>query len=785
MRALALFLAAACVQAHAAPFDKGGVLGVGARDAAMAGAVVAGEDGAEAIWWNPAGIDVRPDYDTSIDYGDLQGGRQFDTAFSHRGVLLPASLGYGIGYLHSGEPLDIADQETALGLAFPFTQDGSVVAGFDVRSLQETVSHADASGYGLDLGMRYKAPLGLAPLTLGLAARDIQAGLSWSQGGAESLPEQLFQAGAQWKLDALSRVEFDSEYESDPLDPERNDSGFKVGFERSWNLERYGLSRVAALRLGYLQSSGIRPTALGGAFTVGAGLQAWGWSLDYALTQSVSSLGASQRVALQWDFAPASIASQARPPYALEAKEAPAPAPRPAPSPLPTPAAAPGPAVAAQPLAVTLSATPALFNPRQQGANIVFTVGAPAVLSSAAGSLLRVLGPDGSALAEKAMPGVPGSFSWDGRRKGGAWADPGAYRATLGIWDAFGVTLASAEAPFRLELGTGKLLLQAQQAAFAPLPRSTRPQARLLVSYDGYDAVHWTFTVRRQGLDRPLRVLAGRALPDELAWNGLDARHRRAPDGAYALELQVLTKGGSTATAQALVQVDTRRPEMALDSAPRVFAVEGAAPGLTLRLGARGAADGVLKWSLKLETRDGRALRSFGGPGAPPSTQFWDGRSESGAAVAGGSLVYADFRVEMQSGAVADPPRLALASRLEDPKLPFRVPLGTVHFDAGDDGISVDEFAALKEAAAAVKKYNSEYAVQVLGHAEAGEAAHSAQSELELSFLRANAVRDYLVDNEGLDKGRVRASGLGDLEAAAGEGTTDRRRRVEIILYVK
>ena len=84
----------------------------------------------------------------------------------------------------------------------------------------------------------------------------------------------------------------------------------------------------------------------------------------------------------------------------------------------------------------------------------------------------------------------------------------------------------------------------------------------------------------------------------------------------------------------------------------------------------------------------------------------------------------------------------------------------------------------------AVKKYSSDYVVQVIGHAAPGESGAAGLGELELSFLRAKAVRDYLVDSEGLDGARVRAVGEGS-ERPLGASDKDRDRRVEVILYAQ
>jgi outer membrane protein OmpA-like peptidoglycan-associated protein len=353
------------------------------------------------------------------------------------------------------------------------------------------------------------------------------------------------------------------------------------------------------------------------------------------------------------------------------------------------------------------------------------------------------------------------------------------------VWDAAGTTLASAQTQFKLELGTGALRLSLEDDSFAPLARSARPQARMDVAYDGSDAQRWIFSVRREGQDRALRVISGRALPARLEWNGLDRAGRRAPDGDYLLDLAVLTRAGLTQTAEARVSVDTRRPTLSLQTDTRVFRPGAEGQGLSLTLGLAGDVEAAARWTLRFESLVGRPLKTFGGEGVPPATVVWNGLDERGDPVPGGALYYADFSVETDSGALATLPRLSVASRLEEPTLPFRVPLATVHFQPGDEMVSPEEQTVLHEAAAAVKKYNSDYVVLVLGHAETSEGPQSLRGGLELSFLRAGAVRDYLLGTEGLDPKRVKASGLGDAEASPAGGGAGRQRRVEVILYVQ
>lgn len=662
MRWAPILLAFCAVGLQAAPFDKGSLLGTGARAAGQAGAVAARPDLAEALWWNPAGLGLRRDYQLNLGYGDVLGGQRFDTAFSHRGWLPAAELGYGLGWRGVAFPVDVAEQEFAGGVAFPFTADGRLQVGLALRALQARVLDRRAAGYGVDLGLHYSAPAPVEGLSVGLAARDMQAALEWPA-GPRSDPAQLFQLGVAWRFDAWSSVEFGSEFAADPSQAGRDAQGFKLGGERWWDWDRYGLKRLVALRLGYLQSSALAPQALGGQFSAGASLQHQGLSLDYAFTQASGAFGATHRVGLEFAFGGGG-------------------------SPTPTPTAAPTRAPVRTP-----TATPTPSPPR-----------------------------------------------------------PGALR------------------------------LDPESDIFAPMAQSVRQQARLNVAYQGSAVQRWTLRVSRAGQAQALRTLSGRELPRVLAWDGRDDAGQTVADGAYSLVLQAVDEAGRTLNARTEVNVDTRRPRLELDARPRVFRPsEG---GISFGLGLSGEAGIPLRWTLTVAALDGQALKTFEGAGAPPAELSWDGRDAQGRPLEPGRLHFADFKVEMESGALAALPRLPLAALHAEPELPFRVPLQSLRFGQGEAAIALEDYAGLKEAAGAVKQYSSDYVLMVEGHAMEGESGSGGQDGLELSFRRAQAVADYLVESEGLDRARVRVSGFGETAPLQG-AEPERRRRADLILYAR
>jgi outer membrane protein OmpA-like peptidoglycan-associated protein len=688
-----------------------------------------------------------------------------------RGWLEALDLGYGLGYRHVGFRNAASEEELGLGLAFPFTQDRRLNLGLALRALQSRlgVPGVDARGYGLDLGVGYHPPFFSDALRFGLAIRDFQSELNWST-GVDANPVQLLQAGVAWNFDPDASIEFDSEMASDPATGSPSGQGFKLGAERWWDLKHYGLKHLAALRLGYYQSSALAPSALGGLLNFGLGIQYQGLSVDYAFGQDVSTLGPTHRVSAAYRFG----------------GEA---GPRPSATPSPTP----GTLEPAAPLSLKLEAAEAVFRPLSGAARQTLTLKATGSQDAVEQTHFEIQPLQGASFYAESRRGLPLDWSWDGRQQSGAWAAAGAYRAQISAVDAQGRTLAAAQASFRLDLGSGPgLRLLPEADIFAPIGQSERRTANLAVGYQGTDVSRWTLNIFRESAPaRPLRILRGRKLPAKLSWDGFNSKGARVPDGGYRLQLVLERSGGGPLTAETRLDVDTRRPNLDLSADPKVFEPKSGPNAVTFGLGQGDGAGGGIpaRWSLSVETLTGKKLKSFGGKGSPPPQVLWNGTDEGGKAVPGGALYYVDFTVAMESGALARLPRVTLASNLAEPTQPFKVTLQTLHFEEGEEGIPLEEFPGLREAAAAIKKSATDYVVLVGGYAAPGESGKAGLGELELSFLRAKSVRDFLVDSEGLPADKVKVQGHGAKAPAAGSEASPaaraQARSAEVIIYAQ
>lgn len=107
-----------------------------------------------------------------------------------------------------------------------------------------------------------------------------------------------------------------------------------------------------------------------------------------------------------------------------------------------------------------------------------------------------------------------------------------------------------------------------------------------------------------------------------------------------------------------------------------------------------------------------------------------------------------------------------------------------VLFDSGKAKIREEGLSALEKTASVLKKVDNDISVE--GHTDNIPIKYSGwKSNWELSAARALSVLHFLVEDEGLDPGKVSATGYGEYRPVAGNNTEEGRqknRRVEIIV---
>lgn len=103
-----------------------------------------------------------------------------------------------------------------------------------------------------------------------------------------------------------------------------------------------------------------------------------------------------------------------------------------------------------------------------------------------------------------------------------------------------------------------------------------------------------------------------------------------------------------------------------------------------------------------------------------------------------------------------------------------------IYFDSGKDIVKAESYGSLNEIAKVLKE-NPTVRIKIVGHTDAdGDAA----ANLELSKRRAQNVKNSLVNDFGIDAGRIETEGMGETQPIAGNDTAENKsknRRVEFI----
>lgn len=140
-------------------------LGIGARPVAMGNAFNAVSDDGNALFWNPAGLGISPDFHLTGMGMNMLG---FVNYFS-LGTLIPAGdyggLGIGLSYLYAQDTrYDETGQEQGtftnsdllggIGYAYPFIQ--SLSGGASLKFVRSQLAEYDAYSFISDVGLIYK-----------------------------------------------------------------------------------------------------------------------------------------------------------------------------------------------------------------------------------------------------------------------------------------------------------------------------------------------------------------------------------------------------------------------------------------------------------------------------------------------------------------------------------------------------------------------------------------------------------------------------------------------------
>ena len=265
------------------------LLPVGGRAVGLGQAVVAGVDGSEAVWWNPAGLARQEKRELAIHHSQPF----FDASEDALTIVVPSSL-LGVIAL-SANILDFGDEQqtdvagnpigTITTQSFVFAGSYATAvgtrlnAGINYKVLQFRVNcsagcppgvGANATSSAIDLGVQYDLR-GIAPVTVGAAVRNLGPSLQVNDNPqSDALPARVH-LGLRWRARAIERRAAGTEIALAGDVVDRFGAGaasWRTGIDATWR-------KRASLRAGYVFD---RSEASGPA--IGFGLRQGGLIVD-------------------------------------------------------------------------------------------------------------------------------------------------------------------------------------------------------------------------------------------------------------------------------------------------------------------------------------------------------------------------------------------------------------------------------------------------------------------------------------------------------------------------
>ena len=267
--------------------------GSGARALSMGKAVAASPQGAESLYWNPAGLGLPFRTKAAASYVRLfEGGNLSELSFAQS---LAAPIGFGASILRfslpgitqrdsSNNPLgDTTDSRTAFLLGAGFEPWENLAAGVAAKYLNQSLAGQSASALDADAGIAAR----ISRWRAGLQLQNLMGAKLTRDGGEDKLPRTVrFGAGVEILPQILVETDF--------VKPQDGSSEVHAGAEflpLPW----------AAFRAGY---DGDSPT-------FGFGLSLMRAAFDYALANN-GALGVSHRFTLSYNFGTDKEAAQRR-----------------------------------------------------------------------------------------------------------------------------------------------------------------------------------------------------------------------------------------------------------------------------------------------------------------------------------------------------------------------------------------------------------------------------------------------------------------------------------------
>jgi flagellar hook assembly protein FlgD/outer membrane protein OmpA-like peptidoglycan-associated protein len=230
-------------------------------------------------------------------------------------------------------------------------------------------------------------------------------------------------------------------------------------------------------------------------------------------------------------------------------------------------------------------------------------------------------------------------IQWDGRTDAGKLAPDGIYLYTLKATDRAGNSGESKRLRFELNTQATEVFLAADGDVFSPNADGVkdtltiRPRLKVTEGVASY-----TLRILDKANQTVRSLQAQNRAPQDFAWDGLDDKGRRVPDGQYTAELALeYQKGDKHLVKTGPFTVDTQPPTIEASAEYGLFSPDGDGNRDFLPITQSSSSEEL--WEGAILNAKGQAVRSYYWKGQAASFR-WDGKDENGNKIPDGQYLY-------------------------------------------------------------------------------------------------------------------------------------------------
>lgn len=233
----------------------------------------------------------------------------------------------------------------------------------------------------------------------------------------------------------------------------------------------------------------------------------------------------------------------------------------------------------------------------------------------------------------------PSRISWNGTNQEGRLVEDGEYIYVLRSTDRAGNPFETRSRPFVLDTKERQALVTVEGQAFSPNGDGEKDRISLFPRSNILDGLsNYTVTILNQNND-PIRTFKGnRALPESLAWDGLDDKGRLASEEQYRALLQISFENGqSTKATSSTFILDITPPTVTVKVPYLLFSPNGDGKKDTLSIQHTSSKNPL--WTSQILNSKNEVIKTLSLSGEL-GLWDWDGKNEAGNRVVDGIYSY-------------------------------------------------------------------------------------------------------------------------------------------------